>query len=105
MLASCSPLYTGRAPPYRSAPRRPPDGRPLGAAPRRGPPGSSTPASSFHHWRPQAVREIHPDLGHATNWDEAIAATSFVPDEVIAQLCDALGLIGTPEYCAQRIAG
>jgi 5,10-methylenetetrahydromethanopterin reductase len=26
-----------------------------------------------------------------------------VPDEVIAQLCDALGLIGTPEHCAQRI--
>ena len=53
---------------------------------------------------PQAVREIYPDLGHAPNWEEAIAATSFVPDDVIAQLCDALGLIGTPEYCAQRIA-
>ena len=26
-----------------------------------------------------------------------------MPDEVIAQLCDALGLIGTPEHCAQRI--
>ena len=53
---------------------------------------------------PQAVRDIYPDLAHAPNWDEAIAATSFVPDEVIAQLCDALGLVGTPEYCAQRIA-
>ena len=53
---------------------------------------------------PQAVRDIYPDLAHATNWDEAIDATSFVPDEVIAQLCDALGLVGTPEYCAQRIA-
>lgn len=52
---------------------------------------------------PQAVYDIYPDLSHAANWDEAIAATAFVPDDVIAQLCDALGLIGTPEYCAERI--
>jgi 5,10-methylenetetrahydromethanopterin reductase len=52
---------------------------------------------------PDAVWKIYPDLSHAVNWEEAIAATSFVPDEVIAQLCDALGLIGTPEYCAKRI--
>ena len=52
---------------------------------------------------PQAVYDIYPDLSHAANWEEAIAATSFVPDEVIATLCDALGLIGAPEYCAQRI--
>ena len=52
---------------------------------------------------PQEVLDIYPDLGHAHNWEEAIAATSFVPDDVVAQLCDALGLIGTPEYCAQRI--
>jgi 5,10-methylenetetrahydromethanopterin reductase len=53
---------------------------------------------------PQAVLDIYPDLSHAPNWEEAIAATSFVPDDVVGQLCDALGLIGTPEYCAQRIA-
>jgi 5,10-methylenetetrahydromethanopterin reductase len=52
---------------------------------------------------PEAVWKIYPDLSHAANWEEAIAATSFVPDAVIAQLCDALGLIGTPEHCAQRI--
>lgn len=52
---------------------------------------------------PQAVYDIYPDLAHARNWEEAIAATSFVPDEVIGQLCDALGLVGTPEYCAQHI--
>ena len=40
---------------------------------------------------PQAVRDIYPDLGHAPNWEEAIAATSFVPDDVVCQLCDALG--------------
>jgi 5,10-methylenetetrahydromethanopterin reductase len=52
---------------------------------------------------PQAVWDIYPDLSHAANWEEAIAATAFVPDEVIGGLCDALGLIGTPEHCAQRI--
>ena len=52
---------------------------------------------------PPAVHAIYPDLSHAANWEEAIAATSFVPDEVIATLCDVLGLIGTPEYCAARI--
>jgi 5,10-methylenetetrahydromethanopterin reductase len=52
---------------------------------------------------PPAVWNIYPDLAHAQNWEEAIAATAFVPDDVIAQLCDALGLIGTPEHCAQRL--
>jgi 5,10-methylenetetrahydromethanopterin reductase len=53
---------------------------------------------------PDAVGKIYPDLSHAHDWDAAIAATSFVPDEIVAQLCDALGLVGTPEYCAERIA-
>src|SRR5262245_41592994 len=53
---------------------------------------------------PDAVWKVYPDLSHAHDWEEAIAATSFVPDEVIAQLCDALGLVGTAEDCARRIA-
>ena len=53
---------------------------------------------------PDAVWKVYPDLSHAQDWDAAITATSFVPDEVVADLCDALGLIGTPEYCADRIA-
>jgi 5,10-methylenetetrahydromethanopterin reductase len=52
---------------------------------------------------PPAVHRIYPDLSHARDWEEAIAATSFVPDDVIAELSDALGLIGTPEHCARRI--
>ncbi|WP_089933953.1 LLM class flavin-dependent oxidoreductase [Candidatus Entotheonella palauensis] len=50
-----------------------------------------------------AVWDIYPDLSHAQDWDAAIEATAFVPDETIATLCDALGLIGTPDYCAERI--
>jgi 5,10-methylenetetrahydromethanopterin reductase len=52
---------------------------------------------------PEAVHKIYPDLSHAEDWEAAIAATSFVPDELIAELCDAYGLIGTPEDCASRI--
>jgi 5,10-methylenetetrahydromethanopterin reductase len=52
---------------------------------------------------PAAVHEVYPDLSHAHDWEAAIAATSFVPDEVVGELCDALGLIGTPEHCADRI--
>ena len=52
---------------------------------------------------PDAVWKIYPDLSHAEDWEAAIEATSFVPDEVVAQLCDALGLVGTAEDCAARI--
>ncbi len=53
---------------------------------------------------PEAVGKVYPDLSHAHDWEEAIAATAFVADEVIGQLCDALGLVGTAEDCADRIA-
>jgi 5,10-methylenetetrahydromethanopterin reductase len=56
-----------------------------------------------HFQVPDAVHRIYPDLSHARDWDAAITATSFVPDDVIAELSDALGLIGTPEHCADRI--
>jgi 5,10-methylenetetrahydromethanopterin reductase len=52
---------------------------------------------------PEAVYRIYPDLSHAHDWEAAIAATSFVPDDVVADLCDALGLVGTPAHCAARI--
>jgi 5,10-methylenetetrahydromethanopterin reductase len=65
-----------------------------------GPAGVRVPALEI----PEAVGKIYPDLSHAEDWDAAIAATSFVPDEVIAELCDAYGLIGTAEHCAARIA-
>jgi 5,10-methylenetetrahydromethanopterin reductase len=52
---------------------------------------------------PDAVHRIYPDLSHAHDWEAAIAATAFVPDDVAAQLCDAVGLIGTPADCTARI--
>ena len=53
---------------------------------------------------PGAVWKVYPDLSHAHDWEAAIAATSFVPDDVVAELCDALGLVGTAADCADRIA-
>ena len=52
---------------------------------------------------PETVWKIYPDLSHAEDWEAAIAATAFVPDEIVAQLCDALGLVGTAEDVADRI--
>ena len=52
---------------------------------------------------PEAVWKIYPDLSHAHDWEAAIAATSFVADDVVAQLCDAIGLVGMPDDCAARI--
>jgi 5,10-methylenetetrahydromethanopterin reductase len=52
---------------------------------------------------PAAVHQVYPDLSHAHDWEAAIKATAFVPDEVVTQLCDAIGLIGTPEDCGARI--
>jgi 5,10-methylenetetrahydromethanopterin reductase len=53
---------------------------------------------------PEAVKQVYPDLSHAHDWEAAIKATAFVPDEIVAQLCEAMGLIGTPADCAGRIA-
>ena len=52
---------------------------------------------------PPEVRAIYPDLAHARDWEQTIAATSFVPDDLIGELCETLGLVGTVEHCAQRI--
>jgi len=41
-----------------------------------------------------AVRKVYLTSPTPTTGRAAIAATSFVPDDVVAELCDALGLIG-----------
>ncbi len=52
---------------------------------------------------PEVANQVYPDLSHAHDWEAAIKATAFVPDEIVARLCEAIGLIGTPEDCAARI--
>ena len=52
---------------------------------------------------PQDLRELYPDIPHAEDWEEAKRLCQFMPQDLLAQMCDAIGLIGTPEYCAQRL--
>lgn len=52
---------------------------------------------------PRGLWELYPDVPHAEDWEKAQELCSFLPDDVLAEICDMMGLIGTPEYCAQRI--
>ena len=52
---------------------------------------------------PQGLRELYPDIPHAEDWEEAMRLCQFMPQDLLAQICDAIGLIGTPEYCAERL--
>jgi 5,10-methylenetetrahydromethanopterin reductase len=55
--------------------------------------------------RPEAMQTLnmYPDLHHAEDWEMAKRLCAFVPPDVLAQICDVLGFIGTPEHCAQRL--
>ena len=52
---------------------------------------------------PPELSELYPDIPHAEDWEKARRLCSFLPDEILAQMCDAMGLIGTPEYCTQQL--
>ncbi len=49
------------------------------------------------------LNELYPDIPHAEDWEKAKQLCAFLPDDLLAQMCDAIGLIGTPEYCAQQV--
>ena len=52
---------------------------------------------------PAGLDELYPDIPHAEDWERAKQLCAFLPQETLAQMCDAIGLIGTPEYCAQQL--
>ena len=52
---------------------------------------------------PRELWDLYPDIPHAEDWKKAQELCAFLPDDALAQLCDTMGLIGTPEYCAERI--
>jgi 5,10-methylenetetrahydromethanopterin reductase len=54
--------------------------------------------------RPEAVStlNLYPDLHHAEDWERAKQLCAFLPDEVLARICDTIGFIGTPEHCVNR---
>ena len=52
---------------------------------------------------PAGLWDLYPDVPHAEDWRKAQELCAFLPDDALAQLCDAIGLIGTPEYVVDRI--
>lgn len=52
---------------------------------------------------PKELWDLYPDVPHAEDWERAKQLCAFLPDDLLAQVCDFIGLIGTPEHCAQRI--
>jgi 5,10-methylenetetrahydromethanopterin reductase len=53
---------------------------------------------------PEPITGIYPDLSHAEDWDRAIEATSWVPDDFLAQWCAKYCIIGTASDAARKIA-
>ena len=52
---------------------------------------------------PKELWDLYPDVPHAEDWERAKELCAFLPDDMLADICDTIGLIGTPEHCAQRI--
>ena len=52
---------------------------------------------------PAGLWDLYPDVPHAEDWEKAQELCSFLPDDALAAICDYMGLIGTPEHCANRI--
>jgi len=52
---------------------------------------------------PTELNDLYPDIPHAEDWEKAKQLCAFLPEDILTQMCDALGLIGTPDYCAERI--
>ncbi len=53
---------------------------------------------------PGPITGIYPDLSHAEDWDRAMDATSWVPDDFLAQWCAKYCIIGTARDAAAQIA-
>ena len=52
---------------------------------------------------PKGLYDLYPDVVHAEDWEKAKELCSFMSDELLADLCDNIGLIGTPAHCAEQI--
>lgn len=52
---------------------------------------------------PKELWDLYPDVPHAEDWEKAKELCAFLPDELLVQICDFIGLIGTPDYCARRL--
>ena len=52
---------------------------------------------------PPELQHLYPDIPHAENWEEARRLTSFMPDQMVADICEVTGLYGTPDYITKRL--
>jgi 5,10-methylenetetrahydromethanopterin reductase len=52
---------------------------------------------------PKELWDLYPDVIHAEDWEKAKKLCAFLPDDLLAQICDSIGFIGTPEHCAERL--
>jgi 5,10-methylenetetrahydromethanopterin reductase len=52
---------------------------------------------------PKELWDLYPDVLHAEDWEKAKRLCAFLPEDLLAQICDAIGFIGSPEHCARRL--
>jgi 5,10-methylenetetrahydromethanopterin reductase len=52
---------------------------------------------------PAELLELYPDYFHAEDWERAVELSAFIPRPLRAQLCDAIGLFGTPDDGVRRL--
>ena len=52
---------------------------------------------------PPELQDLYPDIPHAENWEEARRLTSFLSDDLVARICDVIGLFGGPDRLAARL--
>ena len=52
---------------------------------------------------PAELSQLYPDYFHAEDWERAVALSAFLPSDLRARMCDAIGLIGTPADCLRRL--
>jgi len=52
---------------------------------------------------PAELKSLYPDPSHAADWALACRLSSVLPHDLRAELCDALGIIGTPADCLRRL--
>lgn len=52
---------------------------------------------------PDGLYNLYPDVVHAEDWEKAKQLCAFLPDDMLADICDTIGLIGTPQHCAEQI--
>jgi 5,10-methylenetetrahydromethanopterin reductase len=52
---------------------------------------------------PPELQALYPDIPHAENWEEARRLTSFLSDDLVAEICDVIALVGGPDRLAARL--